>query len=42
MQRGKNFTLEDEHKLLDLIFLYRNVIKNKETDKVSKLQKDIV
>jgi len=40
MQRGKNFTLEDKHKLLDLIFLYRNIIGNKETDKVSKLQKE--
>jgi len=40
MQRGKNFILED--KLLDLIFLYRNIIENKETDKIPKLQKDII
>jgi len=40
MQRGKNFTLEEKHKLLDIIFLYRNIIENKETDKVSKLQKE--
>lgn len=40
MQRGKNFTLEEKHKLLDIIFLYRDIIENKETDKVSKLQKE--
>jgi len=33
MQRGTNFMLED-------IFLYRNIIGNKETDEVSKLQKE--
>jgi len=38
MQRGKNFTLENKHKLLD--FIFRNIIENKEIDKVSKLQKE--
>jgi len=40
MQRGKHFTLEEKHKLLDFIFLYRNIIENKETDKISRLQKE--
>lgn len=40
MQQGRNITLEKKHKLLDLIFLYRNIIESKKTNKVSKLEKE--
>lgn len=40
MQRGRNFTIEEKHRLLDLILSHRNIIENKETDGMSKLEKE--
>ncbi|XP_019888573.1 uncharacterized protein LOC109611251 [Ooceraea biroi] len=39
MQRSKNFTNVEKHDLLNIIFLYRHVIENKETDNITNLQK---
>ncbi|KYN13234.1 hypothetical protein ALC57_14571 [Trachymyrmex cornetzi] len=40
MQREKNFTQKEKSYLLDLIFMYRNVIESKITDHLNNLHKD--
>ncbi|XP_018306397.1 uncharacterized protein [Mycetomoellerius zeteki] len=42
MQRQKNFSDADKESLLDLIFLQRDVIENKETDRSTLVKKDEV
>ncbi|XP_018366000.1 PREDICTED: uncharacterized protein LOC108763133 [Trachymyrmex cornetzi] len=42
MQRQKNFSGADKESLLDLIFLQRDVIENKETDRSTLVKKDEV
>ncbi|EFN63559.1 UPF0439 protein C9orf30-like protein, partial [Camponotus floridanus] len=40
MQRTKNFTYSEKNDLLNIIFLYRHIIENKETDNITNLQKE--
>ena len=40
MQRAKNFTSSEKNDLLDIIFLYRHIIENKETDNITNVKKD--
>lgn len=42
MQHGKHFTIQEKHRLLDLIFSYRHIVENKETDGMSKIDKEKV
>ncbi|KYN29455.1 UPF0439 protein C9orf30 like protein [Trachymyrmex cornetzi] len=40
LQRGKNFSEKEKSDLLDIIFLYRDIIENKVTDGLSNSKKD--
>nr|XP_012216872.1 PREDICTED: RING finger protein PFF0165c-like isoform X2 [Linepithema humile] len=40
MQRSRNFTTSDKNSLLDIIFLYRHIIENKECNNNGILKKD--
>lgn len=42
MPREKNFSEKDKQSLLDLIFLQRDIIENKETDRLMLVKKDEV
>jgi len=42
MQRQKNFSDTEKESLLDLIFLQRDVIENKETNRSTLVKKDEV